>query len=490
MMNNLKNIELVSILPEITLVLGIFLIILLGLLLKRLKLAKFYNNIALFVAVIACLFVINLYDFLPILSFNTMLENNFLIVSFKSVIMIFALFTLFLSSGSAKNYPDVLKFEYPILILFSLIGILIMLSAVDLISLYMGLELQSLCLYVLAAFDRDNLRSSEAGVKYFVLGSIASALLLFGMSFIYGYTGTTNFILLKALYSDVTAGAVVPLAVIIGMVLIIIGFCFKVAAVPFHVWSPDVYEGSQLPVTAFFAVIPKIAAIYVITKLLLVNFGFWADIWQQVIKLVAVLSMFIGAFSAIQQRNIKRLLAYSSISHVGFILSALATNEVTAVNSIIIYTIIYGIITIGIFALINLLEVGDERNYNISIFKGLGKNHPILSFSFAVLLLSMAGIPPLAGFFAKFYIISNIIKSQMYGLASLFLIASVISVYYYLKIIRLMYFEIPENSYTKCNYNIETVSIATISVTLNILLVFTPSAIINFSMINLSYFIR
>lgn len=485
-MVNYESIDISSVLPEVTLVGGAIFIILLGLVLKQIKVGKLYNNAAILVTAIAWLLTLSLYKKVPLVSFNGMIESNFLIISFKLIILTFCLFTLFLTSGCSDKYPRTLKFEFPALILFSVVGMLIMVSASDLISFYLGIELQSLCLYVLAAFDRNNAKSSEAGVKYFVLGSIASGLLLFGMSFIYGYSGTTNFIVLKHLYSGDSVPNVIPLAMIVGVVFVIVGICFKIAAVPFHVWAPDVYEGAQLPVMAFFAIVPKVAAIYVLTNLLLANFVFWVDIWQELIKLVAVLSMFVGAFAAIKQSNIKRLLAYSAIGHAGFILAALSTNQSEAITSVLIYTIIYAVMSLGAFALLMLLETANNKGgYNLNIFRGLAKTNPIIAFSFAVIFLSMAGIPPLAGFFAKFYIILELVKLQFYTLSVLFVVASVIAAYYYLKIVKYMYFdEAEEEVVVNCNYSLETVAVATISVVFNILLVFTPAAVINFATIN------
>lgn len=357
----------------------------------------------------------------------------------KVVIVLSAAAALVMSRGYLTR-ENLLIPEYPVLVLFSVLGMMVMVSADNLIALYMGLELQSLCLYVMAAMARDQVRSSEAGLKYFVLGALSSGILLFGASLIYGFTGSIEF---KTIATTLGQGAQNLLPLMFGMVLMIVGMAFKVSAVPFHMWTPDVYEGAPTPVTAFFALVPKIAAMALMMRVLLDPFGEIFAQWQQVIVLLAVASMALGAVAGIVQDNIKRLLAYSSIGHVGFMLIGLATGTFEGVNALLLYLVIYVVTSAGAFAVVLAMKRKDQVVESISDLSGLARSQPGLALAMTLLMFSMAGIPPLAGFFGKFFVFMAAIEAQMYALAVFGVVASVVSAYYYLRIIKVMYFDEP-----------------------------------------------
>jgi NADH-quinone oxidoreductase subunit N len=333
------------------------------------------------------------------------------------------------------------KFEYPTLILLSAIGMGMMISALDLIALYLGLELMSLSLYVVAASNRDSLRSTEAGLKYFVLGALSSGMLLYGCSLIYGFTGTVEFTGIAKASQEAGIG------LIFGLVFLFAGLCFKVSAVPFHMWTPDVYEGAPTPITAFFAAAPKIAAMALFLR---VAVGAFPDIvpqWQQIIVFVAIASMGLGAFAAIGQRNIKRLMAYSSIGHMGYALIGLAPGTASGVQGVLVYLAIYLAMTLGTFAVILAMRQGDKMVEEIQDLAGLARTNPPLALFLALLLFSLAGIPPLAGFFAKFYVLLAAIEAGLYTLAVIGVLASVVGAYYYLAIVKIMYFDEPAKGF-------------------------------------------
>ena len=333
--------------------------------------------------------------------------------------------------------PDRRKFEYPVLILLSTTGMLMLISAADLIALYLGLELMSLSLYVVAAFDRGNLRSTEAGLKYFVLGALSSGMLLYGASLIYGFTGTVKF----AGIAQAAANGGIGLTV--GLVLLFAGLCFKVSAVPFHMWTPDVYQGAPTPITAFFASAPKVAAIAVFMRASLGAFPAIASQWQQIIVFVAIASMALGAFAAIGQRNIKRLMAYSSIGHMGFALVGLAAGTSEGVQGVLVYMAIYVAMTLGTFACIIAMRRSGKACEDITDLSGLARTNATMAFFLAMMLFSMAGVPWLAGFFAKFYVFLAAINAGLFTLAVLGVLASVVGCYYYLMIVKIMYFDDP-----------------------------------------------
>ena len=343
------------------------------------------------------------------------------------------------------------KFEYSILILLSTLGMMMLISAADLIALYLGLELMSLALYVVAASDRDSIRSTEAGLKYFVLGALSSGMLLYGASLVYGFTGTVNFV------GIAQAAGQGGLGLTFGLVFLFAGFCFKVSAVPFHMWTPDVYEGAPTPVTAFFAAAPKVAGIAMFVRAAIVAFPGIATQWQQILVFVAIASMALGAFAAIGQRNIKRLMAYSSIGHMGFALIGLAAGTAEGVQGVLVYMAIYLTMTLGVFAVILSMRRPDGMVENISDLAGLARTRPAMAFFLAMLLFSMAGVPPLAGFFAKFYVFLAAIKAGLYALAVIGVLASVVGAYYYLLIVKVMYFDEPAPDFVGTPYELKAV---------------------------------
>ena len=336
------------------------------------------------------------------------------------------------------------KFEYGVLFLLSTLGMMMLISADDLIALYLGLELMSLALYVVAAFDRDNTRSSEAGLKYFVLGALSSGMLLYGASLIYGFTGTISF---AGIAKATTAGASIGL--IFGLVFLFVGFCFKVSAVPFHMWTPDVYEGAPTPVTALFISAIKVAGIAIFVRVTIVAFPGIKHEWQQIVVFVSIASMALGSFAAIGQRNIKRLMAYSTIGHVGFALVGLAAGTPEGVQGVLVYMSIYVAMTLGTFAVILFMRRDGAPVENISDLAGMSRTHPTAAFFMAMLLFSLAGIPPLAGFFAKFYVFLAAIKAGLYALAVIGVLTSVVGAYYYLAIVKTIYFDEPARSFQR-----------------------------------------
>jgi NADH-quinone oxidoreductase subunit N len=334
------------------------------------------------------------------------------------------------------------RFEYGVLFLLSTLGMMMLISANDLIALYLGLELMSLPLYVVAASNRDSIRSTEAGLKYFVLGALSSGMLLYGASLIYGFTGTVNFAgIAKA------TGQGANIGLIFGLVFLFVGFCFKISAVPFHMWTPDVYEGAPTPVTAFFAAAPKVAGIAIFVRATVVAFPGITHEWQQIVVFVSIASMALGAFAAIGQKNIKRLMAYSSIGHMGFALVGLAAGTPEGVQGVLVYMSIYVVMTLGTFACILSMRRDGMLVENISDLAGLARTQPTMAFFLAMLLFSLAGIPPLAGFFAKFYVFLAAIKAGLYVLAVIGVLTSVVGAFYYLTIVKIMYFDEPAKSF-------------------------------------------
>lgn len=339
------------------------------------------------------------------------------------------------------------RFEFPVLILFASLGMLLMVSANDLISLYVGLELQSLSLYVIAAIRRDSAKSSEAGLKYFVLGALSSGMLLYGASMIYGFSGTTRFDALSNLFTGPSPDPGV--GVIVGLVFLLAGLAFKVSAVPFHMWTPDVYEGAPTPVTAFFAVAPKIAAIALLVRTMIGPFGELFDQWQQIIIFISIASMVIGALAAIWQKNLKRLLAYSSIGHVGYALVGLAAGSEEGIRGIGVYMAIYLAMNVGTFCCVLSMRHQGVLVEGIEDLAGLARNHPMMAAAMAIFMFSMAGIPPLAGFFGKLYVFMAAVNEGLYILAIVGVLTSVVGAFYYLRIIKVMYFDDPEDVFDR-----------------------------------------
>lgn len=355
-----------------------------------------------------------------------------------------------------------MKFEYPILMLLSAIGMMMMVSANDLIALYLGLELQSLALYVLASMHRDNVRSSEAGLKYFVLGALSSGMLLYGASLIYGFTGSVSFSVIANVAQAQTQGTAESIGLTVGLVFLLVGLAFKVSAVPFHMWTPDVYQGAPTPVTAFFAAAPKMAAMGLLLRVLGSAFPALEAQWQQVIWFVSIASMLLGAFAAIGQTNIKRLMAYSSIGHVGFALVGLAAGTQAGTQGVLVYLLIYLVMTLGTFACILAMQRGDEMIEEIDQLAGLAQNNLLMAFTLAMLMFSLAGIPPLAGFWAKVYVFWPAIEAGLYPLAIIGVIASVIGAYYYLRIVKVMFFDEPKEKFVPLSANLGFVMIASL----------------------------
>ncbi len=368
--------------------------------------------------------------------------GSFVADPFSAAVKVLVLFGAALVLIMAEGYllrEKMDRFEFPVLVVFSVLGMMIMASAADFIPLYLGLELQSLALYVLAAFDRDNLRSTEAGLKYFVLGALSSGMMLYGISLIYGFSGTTGF----AKVAMVVQSSGVSIGLIFGIVFLIAGLAFKVSAVPFHMWTPDVYEGAPTPITAFFAASPKIAAMALFVRTMTEALPGALDQWRQIIIFISILSMALGAVAAIGQNNIKRLMAYSSIANMGYILVGLAAGTPEGIEGVLIYLAIYLVTNIGVFACILAMRRGPHMVENISDLAGLAQSRPGYAFVFAMLMFSLAGLPPLAGFFAKFYVFLAAVKAGLYPLAIIGVVASVVGAYYYLRIVKIIYFDEP-----------------------------------------------
>jgi NADH-quinone oxidoreductase subunit N len=356
----------------------------------------------------------------------------------KVTALIGSIVALFMSLGLAKeNQLD--KFEFPVLLVLCTLGILLMISANDLIALYLGLELQSLAIYVIAAINRDSVKSTEAGLKYFVLGALSSGMLLYGMSLVYGFTGHTHFgEIAQALMVDGARS----LGLIFGLVFILAGIAFKISAVPFHMWTPDVYEGAPTPVTAFLASAPKVAAMAMMTRIVITAFQPVMADWQQVVVFISIASMLLGSFAAIGQTNIKRLMAYSSIGHMGYALVGLAAGTQVGVSGVMLYMLIYMVMTLGSFAIIMSMRRKDGTVVeNVADLAGLSATNPFMATVLTILMFSLAGIPPLAGFFGKYFVFIAAIEAKLYALAIIGVLASVVGAYYYLRVVKLMWFD-------------------------------------------------
>jgi NADH-quinone oxidoreductase subunit N len=440
-----------SIFPEIFLALSGMLLLLLGAL-RGDRAAPVAGYLAFVALLIAGVLVVNLGNIeLPSVAqlnihatcygcstFKSMfIRDNF--ASFVKVILLAGAALSLMLSWPYLEIENLEKPEYPVLVVFATVGMMLMVSASDMLSLYVGLELQSLALYVLAAYRRDDARSSEAGLKYFVLGALSSGLILYGISLVYGFAGTAQF----AALGKVLAGPQVSLGVIFGMVFICAAMAFKISAVPFHMWTPDVYEGSPTPVTAFFAAAPKFASFALLTRLLMTPFAGLAHQWLQIIVFIAVASMLLGSFGGLVQSNIKRLLAYSSIANVGYALVGLAAGGANGVQAMLIYFAIYFLNVIGVFGVILCLRRQGQPAERIDDLAGLAKTHPLVALCMVVFMFSLAGVPPLAGFFGKYFVFLAAVKAGYVPLAVIGVLTSVVAAAYYLRIIKLMYFDEP-----------------------------------------------
>ena len=434
----INNINLIF--PEI--VISIFLMMLLILGVFKKNSSSIIYNLSVISLIILMALILTLPQGITANLFNKSYVVDHLSIYMKLIMIGSGIFVMLTSSKYLKIIK-IYQIEYPILLLSSILGMMIMVSSNDLIVFYMGLELQSLALYVLASFNRDNILSSEAGLKYFVLSALSSGILLYGCSLVYGFSGSTNFYLISENIEKIDYG------VIFGMVFILTGLAFKISAVPFHMWAPDVYEGSPTSVTLFFSILPKIAALAVFIRFLYVPFFNLLDQWQMIIIFLSLSSMIFGAIAAIGQKNLKRLVAYSSIGHMGYALAGLSTGSNYGIQSSIIYISIYLIMNLALFSCLFMLRSQNKYYENIEDLSGISKNNPILSLAFLIVLFSLAGIPPLAGFFAKFYIFMAVIDQSMYFLAIIGLLSTVISAFYYLRIIKVIYFDSERLKYDK-----------------------------------------
>jgi len=424
-------------LPEIFLTVSILATLMIGVFFKNSYILV--TSIVYGIIISLILIILNSFDVSFKLFSNSFTSNSFTNF-FKILILIGTFFILIITQNFIKE-TKINYFEYSLILLLSVLGMFIMISANDLILFYLGLELQSLSLYILASLNRDNLKSNESGLKYFILSSLASGLLLYGCSILYGFSGSTNFEIISLNTSTENIGTV------FAMVFILVGLAFKVSAVPFHMWTPDVYEGAPSSVTSFFAVVPKIAGIAVFIRFMQIPFSEIVDQWQPILIFISLSSMILGAVAAIGQTNIKRLIAYSSIGHIGFALAGISTGTTLGYSSSITYISIYVIMNLGMFACIFSMKREGEYCENLNDLSGISKQNPILSIALLIILFSLAGIPPLAGFFAKFYIFIAVIENKMYTLAIIGLLSTVISAFYYLRIVKIIYFDDANNSF-------------------------------------------
>ena len=431
-------IDLNLILPEIFISLSLMFLLIVGVYKKNSS--SFIYNLTILSLFVLLALILNLSYIEEAFIFDQSYKIDNLSTFMKILTVISAIFVMLTSSKYLK-LTKIFKIEYPVLILSSILGMMVMISSNDLIVFYMGLELQSLSLYVLASFNRDNLLSTESGLKYFVLSALSSGILLYGFSLIYGFSGSTNFNEISINISDFQYGLT------FGIVFILVGLAFKISAVPFHMWAPDVYQGSPTSVTIIFAILPKIAALTVFIRFLYVPFVNMIDQWQMIVIFLSIASMTFGAVAAIGQKNLKRLVAYSSISHMGYALAGLTTVTNEGIQSSIIYMSIYLVMNLALFSCMFMMRRNENYFENIDDLSGLSKNHPILSFSMLIILFSLAGIPPLAGFFAKFYIFKAVIEQSMYFLAIVGLLSTVIAAFYYLRIIKIIYFDPEKEKY-------------------------------------------
>ena len=477
------NIIKIILFPEIFLSISTLILLLIGLFQKE-NSFRYISNLSV-VVLIFISFLILFENGFSINNYEYFFTNSSFIKYFKFLVILGSAATIIIS----KNFfieSKLSSFEIPILILFSSLGMMVLISSNDLISMYLGIELQSLALYVVAAIKRDSLQSSESGVKYFVLGALSSGILLYGCSLIYGFAGSTNF---DEIQNNLSSLNNLNLGLIFGLVFVLTGLAFKVSAVPFHMWSPDVYEGAPTSITAFFAIVPKVAAIALIYRFCLEPFGNFYSEWSQIIIFLSIASMFLGAIAAISQTNIKRLLAYSSIGHVGYVLVGLASANISGIKGVIIYMTIYVIMNIAVFSIILSLKIRSKYIDQINELSGLSKDKPMVALSLAIVMLSMAGIPPFAGFFGKFYIFIAALNADLILLAVLGVLSSVISAFYYLRIIKVMYFD--ENEEFNIQFIISTKSklILIISMIFISLFIFYPSLLTSISsVIAVDYF--
>ncbi len=436
-------------LPEIILALGAIAMVLVGAIQGE-RSTRLLEGLALALLAVALVLVVSGTG--KMLTFN----NGFIVDGFARFMKVLTLLgagAAILLSADTLRRQGTMRFEFPILVVLSTIGMMMMISANDLISLYVGLELQSLALYVVAAFDRDNAKSTEAGLKYFVLGALSSGMLLYGGSLVYGFTGTVTFPGIAA----ATAGGHAGIGLIFGIVFIAAGVAFKISAVPFHMWTPDVYEGAPTPVAAFFASAPKMAAMAMVIRVFIGAFPGAIHDWRQIIVFISIASMGLGAFAAIGQTNIKRLLAYSSIANMGYALVGLAAGTAEGVQGVMTYMAIYLATTLAAFACVLMMRRDGKLVEDISELAGLSRTNGWMAFAMAMMMFSLAGIPPLAGFWAKWYVFLAAINAKLYVLAVIGVLTSVVGAYYYLRLVKVMYFDEPKPAFEKADLGVRTV---------------------------------
>ena len=452
--------NLIAAIPEIFLALAAMALLLLGVFQQEggvdasARLSRLSIRLGTVALALTLLLVVTIAAKGPILSFGGMFIVDQFAIFFKVLVLLAAGLILIVSQDYFESC-GIARFEYPVLVMLATTGMMMMISANDFIALYLGLEMQSLALYVIASFHRDNVRSVEAGLKYFVLGALASGMLLYGISLVYGYSGTTGFEAISQVLAGIGEGTP-PVGLIVGLVFVVAGLAFKVSAVPFHMWTPDVYEGAPTPVTAFFSLAPKLAAIALFLRVMVDPFGDLLEQWRQIIMFISIASMVLGAFAALGQTNIKRLMAYSSIGHVGYALIGLAVAGATAdglpesraaalheqgIQSVLIYMSIYLFMNLGVFACILCMRRREQMVEGIADLAGLSRSNPMMALALAIFMFSMAGIPPLAGFFGKLYIFLAAMDAHYYGLAIVGVLSSVVAAFYYLRIVKVMYFD-------------------------------------------------
>ncbi|HQT63213.1 MAG: NADH-quinone oxidoreductase subunit N [Acidocella sp. 20-57-95] len=422
-----------TLLPELALGLGGMVLLLAGVLSKSNQFVHCsLASIALFV--VTALLVLaapsgTIYD-------GLLITSNF--TRFADVLVLLGASAALILSLDYNQREDIARFEFPVLVVLAVLGMIVMISAADMMTLYLGFELQSLALYICAAFARDSLRSTEAGLKYFVLGALASGLLIYGISLVYGFAGTTNF---ASLAQQFSTGQAAGYGTVIGVVFVLVGIAFKISAAPFHMWTPDVYEGAPTPVTALFGTAPKVAAMALLVSVMVGPFGHLLSQWQMLIEILSVISMLLGALAAIGQSNIKRLMAYSSIGHMGYALIGLAAGTAAGVQATLIYMSVYVVMSFGVFACILAMRRKGQAVETIADLAGLSTQSPAYALALAVLMWSMAGIPPLSGFFGKLYVFSAAINAGLDVLAVVGVLTSVVGAFYYLRVIKVMYFD-------------------------------------------------
>ncbi len=425
------------IIPEVWLAIAGMALLMMGVFFRRHVFSVVYScSIGTLVVAGVLIYLTGTQPGLPVGVFGELLTVDSLATFAKTLVLVGAILTLVMASGFMRRY-GMNRFELPVLMVFATLGMFVMISANDLMTMYVGLEMQSLALYVCAAFQRDKSRSSEAGLKYFVLGAVASGMLLYGCSLVYGFAGTTTF------SGIAESGSTLSTGVLVGMVFILAGLAFKISAVPFHMWTPDVYEGAPTPVTAFLSLAPKVAAVALLLRVLADPFAGYFEHWQQIVFLLAVASMVLGALGAIGQQSIKRLLAYSSIGHMGFALVGLAAGTADGYQGMLVYMAIYVVMGLGTWGCVLAMRRNGLMIEKIADLGGLSRNSPQLALCLAVFMFSMAGIPPLAGFFGKFYVFMAAINAGLYTLAVVGVLASVVGAFYYLRIVKIMYFDAP-----------------------------------------------